>query len=476
MFKSKKSLLFILFSLVIVGWIVAKVSSWGRVDQDYYSQYYIGQGVLSGKLIYADFTDNKGPIVYLVFSVMVWLFGNRLEIAFIVVKTALIAGTMLGLLIIARFYWSKVRKEFIKLVLMGIVTMVYMESLVLRGVYAENISMLFLVWTVVFVLTKKSFLWGLFLSLTIMGRQTFVMFVPFVVYLVVRQKGINLLELKKTFLGFCLPLFLIGGWLLVTGDLMNYVNNTVVFNLNYAKAVAVYKGESLLFGVWDGGIYSLLIMLIIISGVVLWKLKKNRFEGLGLVILFGCSLLTTFSGGIFYPHHFYQFYLLIFLVLGELVFESSDWFSISKGIILLIILSFGLLKFWENVDYGQGSKFLTFENKKQLLTEIESKKYMIVVTFYPRLYFDFQKSAPDRYYQPFFLSSFLNKEFMKEVNLHREFVADKASETAFVIVKKNFLDKIVADDYLRNFGSDFKLVKVNSYRIEDFDIEVYWAK
>ena len=107
------------------------------------------------------------------------------------------------------------------------------------------------------------------------------------------------------------------------------------------------------------------------------------------------------------------------------------------------------------------------------IPEVSKAEYLMVVPYYPRFYFTFEKQAPDRYYQPFFISDFYNKNSAEDLKRHKALDKDKLKNTLFMMVESSEADKQMTAEYLQKFGSTFQLTKQKAYQYENGKIELY---
>jgi hypothetical protein len=58
-----------------------------EINRDYFTFYYVGKGVAHGMDMYGDFADNKGPITYLVFTIIYFLFSDNYLLGLVLSST-----------------------------------------------------------------------------------------------------------------------------------------------------------------------------------------------------------------------------------------------------------------------------------------------------------------------------------------------------------------------------------------------------
>jgi flagellar basal body-associated protein FliL len=110
------------------------------------------------------------------------------------------------------------------------------------------------------------------------------------------------------------------------------------------------------------------------------------------------------------------------------------------------------------------------------IPEVSRAEYLVVVPYYPQFYFTFNKEAPDRYYQPFFLLDYFNENSAEDVKRHKALNKDKLKKTLFMIVEFSETDKELTSEYLQKFGRVFQLSKKKVYQYENGRIELYSSR
>jgi hypothetical protein len=447
----------------------------GFADHDFFSQYYVGRGVAEGARMYGDFSDNKGPVLYLFFAGLSFVFGESINWALIGGNLLLWLISILGLVELARYWQGKgnISKigEMVFLSAMGL----YLGATSCGGIYAENVGMAFLIWSLIFVSRRLYFWAGLLFAGAFFSRQTICFFLPYLIYSTyILGKNNFKKSLLKLFYGGGLVSLLVLGGLIFTGDLGNFIHNAIVFNINYAAAVNNIKWDMFLLFFVNGNLPQLFIVAVLSVLVGLLIFWKRQTGGVEFVILAACSLGSIFSGGIFYLHHLAQFSLVVGFSVGALVAgkEIGLWKTMIIGLILAFSMDVGI-DYARYKNEGKSVRLLKFMPSEA--DKINQKKYLMVISFNPRLYFDYDKRAPDKYFQPFFWSEFYNTEAKTEAQQHLDNMRLKFQDTAFVYIKDDWVDEILIKEYFDNFGDEFGLTKVGSGRISDKEIEIFWA-
>lgn len=319
----------------------------------------------------------------------------------------------------------------------------------------------------------KKYGWaGVLTAGAVLSRQTFVFFVPYLIWALSRgQDRDKWIRYIKAGGGVILITM---GILVLRGEIGAWFLNTVNFNINYARAVQGLRWISILSGLKDFGWNRMLYgWLIALTGVT-WELVRRGRRGGELVFLLACSAAATYSGGIFYPHHFTQFLLIIAGGLGVIFVEIKNIYLIGVITVLILFAVGDIFRvYW--LDGKQGW-FNTLNYQPEKIEAISQKKYLMVISNHPKFYFDYAKRAPDRYFQPFFLSKDFNTAADKEVIRHKMNMKSKSGETAFILLRDREVNEKLAKEYFDNFGGEFGLVKADSRELPGGELEVYWAE
>lgn len=447
----------------------------GEVDPDFFSQYYVGRGMVAGKLMYGNFTDNKGPVLYLFFAGLDLVFGDNYGLALgagsFVLNSLLIWG-------VVSLVDEVVERKRIKLVsevaFLGVMILYLLWSFAWGGIFAEGVGMTFLVWAAIYSKRKRNLVSGMLFAGAVLSRQTLGLFLPYLVYLSYYNGG----EIKKNLGRFILGAGLVGmvalGGLAVTHDLGNFVHNSISVALNYVATTNRLRWPYVIYRLYDSGFYRPILGVVLIEIACTWEFLKRKKRRGEIMILLVCSAAATFSGGVMYTHHFLQLALIFGVAFGILVFEFKYKY-VRAGVMLVMAIAVidWQVKYFLQLDRGN---FLTLDYKPAGVPQIEQKKYLMVVSYHPKLYFDYDKQSPDKYFMPFFISTFFNSKAESEQMLHAENMRSKLGETAFVFIKSDTFNSKMADDYLDVFEKRFSLVKVGEQQLPGATMEIYWSE
>lgn len=447
----------------------------GRIDQDFYSFYYVGRGMADGMDMYRDFADNKGPVLYWFFSILNNLFGNEAHRALIISSTVIDAITVYVIFrLIEKWQLLVSLREVSKVIFfLGFSTIYYKSfsmGVFMGGFYSETLAFCLLILSIYLLETRKNFLSGSFFAFSVLTRPTTVFFLPVLLVLIVRNSQI----LKKFFLfltGTVLGLGgTLGGYLLGGGRVEYLYHNLIVFNLAYAKTVSGYYWEQIITTVYFEARIAVSIILVLFVFVAYLKRKLIfRYDKWFILILFISSIASSFVGGLFYFHHFVQF-SLIFLCCTSLLLKEhrklilTMFVGISASCLLINYLGFAVSR---REDSGQVN-FI-----KDRVFQKQANKYFMVVPYYPEYYIKFDQSSPDRYYQSFYLSDYYSKNASQERLIHQRLDKQKLAKTTFVLIKNNAFDSVICQEYLENFGKIFQLKLVDQYQSSGSSVDVY---
>lgn len=463
--------------ILVINIFISLLFLRGRIDQDFFSFYYIGRGVSQGLDMYRDFAHNKGPVLYLFFGFLNYIFKSNYRLAIVLSSSLLdtISVYFLFKLFGSWFNFRLTDNPYKRLAIVGLVVL-YLKSFsigsFMGGVYSETLAFALLVPSL-YLAEKKTFSSGILFALSVLSRPTFLFFLlVYVVRLYIKKR--NLHQIFKFALGFLLPISLFVLIYAVNGNLNYVLSNVYSFNFNYAQTVGGLYWPHLIRTTSIGlrMLFSLLITFLFVFYYIFFgRVPKER--KLFVFTLLIASLGATFVGGLFYFHHFIQYSLVLFTTI-ILVIKSKGLFKspfaiyiVTGPLVAALILNYFFFVFTKPVDAG----FQSFIKEKHITNS--NKEYLMIIPFYPKLYIDFNKSSPDRYYSVFYLSDYYNKDRDFDRNLHETINKEKLRNTLFLFVKTKPGDEWLIKEYKMNFVEIFKLKYVDSYSDETLEAEIY---
>lgn len=468
---------FIVFLVILFfSFLISLSFFWGKIDPDFFSFYYIGKGITEGQYMYRDFADNKGPVLYLFFSLLYLIFKNNYLLS-LVISSTLIDAFIVYLIFILVFRWLNKEKgsyksrHLIFACFMTFIVKSFSIGSLTGGIYSETIAFL-LVLTSLFLFEKNLFLLsGSTFSLAVLSRPTavFWLFFIFVKFLAHKEKFHKITQ------------FLIGAGISVVfvifsflrDDLYYFFNNLLIFNLGYAQlARENFLEWILLMSTLE---FRILVSLIITFIFLIWYLFRSQEKKESKIIITALtvsSFLATFTGGLFHFHHFVQFSLLLFTVLLYVLEHKNSRFLRPAFILLSVAVSLNFFNFiLLRQDPSELRILSTIIDKHRNL--LDGKKYLMVITYYPELYIYLNKTSPDRYFIPYFLSKEFNKKIEEDVKQHSNLGKDIFNDTLFVMISKNEFDELISTQYLERFSKQFKLTKTLSLLDRESTVDVY---
>ena len=460
--------------LLLSNFIASLFLLFSVIDQDFYAYLYFGKGVANGLGIYKDFADNKGPFYYVFFAIFYLLFKNNYTLGLVLTSTFIDALCVFLMFKIVQRDWSFIwfKKDLINIILVVFCMLLYKSfsiGSIVGSFYSENLGMLLLLLSIWYLGKKYSIISGVLFSLSVLTRQTYLFFAP---YLLIQMffKYKNPKQFMGFFLGGLIPLGIFTVWFWLNKELKDFFYNVFTFNLNYAKATKNSHNISILFRI---SFETRILITIFISLLyTLLELLSNdkQSKKLTLITLLISSILATFMGGIFYTHHFIQFSLIAFIAITSLVYFPK--LKQTFLLLLFLLLLFLIFNFYFYFEQGRNSSNHLNPSTTNI-TEINDKKYMVVMPYYPVFYINYNKTAPDKYCSYLFLSSYKNINNKSEIKRHQNLDKNKLSDTVFIFVTGNDGDKKLIKEYKNNFTNKFKLVKLNEYYSNNTQIEIY---
>jgi len=470
--------------ILSINAILSTAVFWLPLDQDNFAFLYAGKGLLQGKGIFADFADNKGPLIYCWYSLLYFLFKERyrliLFISHLIIDTlAIFLASTFGEKILSDGKPKNLLKNYIFILLILTIVLYKSASLgpPLAGFYPEQIEILLLLTGFHKLIKYKKRSWftaGICFALAILSRQTAVFFSPVVLYLFADKylkKKTTFSHLGNILLGGMVVFATLAAIAIYAKNFKAMIDNMITFNLTYGQSIDIYKKlPSLLH--WSASTFVVSTVLLMLKDFWNWK-DENKYL---FRILSISGLLSIFVGGIVYHHHFLQ--LAIFLIPVALAYYSkvSPKCLLPTDIATLLFLLSSCVTFTayniKTAKQDSCQKEATAVIKNAV--KATDSTYIQVVPYYPEYYLRTGYNSPDRYYQQFFVLSYYNKENTRYVEEHKKLSGNKKlDETLFVTVSKNSFDKQMIKEYIQNFGSAFDLKNYKEEdTLENCDIEI----
>lgn len=446
----------------------------GVLDKDFFSYYYIGREViLHNKDFFRDFAENKGIGTYLYFTILYSIFKDNWMAALVFSNATLdTIGIILTIIFVRGIRVGKTNIKFDHIVLIIVFVLVFKSCSIgtlLGGVYTTNVAYPLLIASLIFFQRKYFFWSGMFFAACVLTRQSFVFFAP--VFLTIPflysfsfKKSLGLYVLGGI---TTLTLFLLYG--IESHNLTWIYENMVLYAIHYANSP---NAGNTLIPILIGFIYqpsfiAVFVYTSLMIGIFLKKFYKLRRLSLFVLIFFVCSIWATFSAGIFYFHHFLQFMpIFAFALAIQNMYWKRSWFFIA-----VIILSCTLVM-WQ-VYTSIAKKYDWFIHIDNEI--IQEKKYIQIIPYHPRYYFEFNKSSPDRYYNVFFLTPFSNTHYQNDATRHAAIPDSVLSQTAFLFIDSTPMDKPLSEEYLTYYTHRFNLKKVDQKQVGKIRILIYEA-
>jgi hypothetical protein len=297
------------------------------IDWDESTFVLMGQNILDGRLPYTELWDNKPPLLFLFFAlVMIFeqsIFAVRVAGAICVLACAYLtyrigdhiwrqpAGFLAGMLSIV----------FVSFARSGQATM------------AEIVALVPLMGALALLVTKGSkpatpFFTGLFLSIATLIRLNlaFVACIVGIVMIVrplLNRRGFESTQITTYVLGGFIPLAIVSAAYIIDGNAELFLKSVFLAPLYYATSTESSKDAIVFLLKWGFGYDNILLWLGFLGGVVCIGKSWSNFDneqkrGIGLVAVFffsvGCSVI--FAGGAFL-HYLIQLIPFLALIAGS---------------------------------------------------------------------------------------------------------------------------------------------------------------
>ncbi|MFC1649886.1 hypothetical protein ACFL2C_04220 [Patescibacteria group bacterium] len=462
--------------LVLVSFILSLPVLWGLLDKDFYSYMYVGRGVAIGKDMYVDFADNKGPILYLAYSAIYTLFKNSLEHGLVFA---------LGLIdALALFFWTEAifsqikiskKKDVVLSVLILFIYKTFNIGMLISAVYAETLGIMFVGLAIYSWLKKRSLLSGFAFSLAVFSRQSLVVWILFWILDIYKSKKLTAKHVMFG-VGASMPMVVFLVYYFSTGGLEYVFNNTVLYNLNYASGFGIFGDQSswiinaIILLSKETRILILLATIVLVTAFTTKNKSIDKKVKRDYYVLLFISFLSL-SGGTLYFHHFSQTLpVIVFVGLFAAVSSKKHVY----GPFILVLFLFTLVNYFSYIYVGKAYKERDTAFKNTITENTKHKDNLLLIFYYPKLYFEMNKYSPDRNYHTFLISRSYNPKNDFHRDLHREALdSDDLSKTAFVVYKDRSESSVLADDYLSEFGEDFHLKLQNTVSIGPNTLEFY---
>lgn len=309
----------VLFLIVtFLSFAIAGLLLIGSIDPDFFSYYYVGRGIIDEQDMFRDFANNKGPVLYLFFALLYFLFGNNYSLALFVGNGMLDAISIYYLFrLLSTYYGLQIKKLTISNVILILFSVLLYKSFSITyfmgGVYAEQLGMMFLILSLWKYEQKNHFISGLFFALSILTRASFLFFIIIfpILSLVRRHKYSSLVFFGKGIAICIVPTAL---FFIITGSMYDFIYNNIIFNLHYAGATS----DKRLFSLLNVSLLETRIILVFLY-VTFFVLigtffSREKNKSLLIATIYISSILVTNPGGIFYSHHFLQFMIITFII------------------------------------------------------------------------------------------------------------------------------------------------------------------
>lgn len=349
-------LFFILF--VLTTGYQGQYLNYETIDSDIHTYLLVGNDVLNGYLPYENEWDDKGPMLYIFYAILIFLSNNNLIIFKILCNVIVLIISFT----IAKISFLINKKNKKSQALFSSTLFILLLSPPWGSVeYSEIIALLFLSASIYILLKnlndrKFIFLSGIIYGLaTLVNQGTGIFFLLFIYFIYQSKKLFNL---NFFILGIIIPQLIILG-LYASRDLLDIYFATLFVipvkyssqNFNLIYEFSVYLRETFYF---DPFLYSIIILLLVIS---IFKIKEIKdFSFYDFFPYFGIFLSFVFFylGSTGYKHHL--IFLLFFLSLVPISFlknkKSFAWIFITFFLLSFTFLGIkSLSKSFENLNH-----------------------------------------------------------------------------------------------------------------------------
>lgn len=463
---------------IIVSFLISLLLLTGRIDQDFFAYYYVGRAVIWGRDMFADVAESKGPVTYLFFAALYWLFGRNYTPSIILASTLLDAvnGILLFSLAQRWLHW-KVTSGTWRYWGIAAALIIYIKSFSINslqgGVYPEQVALPLILLSLLLT-EKRSFLAaGISFGLGILARQSFVYYIFFICVRMIlihpQQRKVGIITFQA---GTGIVIGAMGSILWYSGQEYWAFENMVLSVMWYSRAIVAQYWQTVTVTVFRE--FRLLFSMIFVIFFLLksWNtLKKNKIllTVLGLLI---AGAGSVFTGALVWDHHFLQLSpLFVICFIAAVIYMRSDYLLWYVGSITICCVFIG---YAEYVIIGSRLGY-RLTDVIPIVPEIGQKRYLVAQPFQPRLYIDFDKESPDRYYNPgfsldpHFFGGNANVARVRHLAMNKE----KIQDTAFVFISDANRPVPPRQRYLDSVREPFGLEKTAEYIFGLLRIEIY---
>lgn len=464
--------------LFLTSLLISTLFYFGKVDQDYFSYYYVGRKVLSGSDMFVDVLDNKGPFLYLLFAFLNLVFKDNYMEA-LVVSSAIVDFLVVVFGMKLTQIWICTNKEdFIKhnwivLFFLLLIFKSFSIGVSMGGLYSEAIALLLVIFSLFLFEKNRNFMSGVLFALAVLTRQTVLFFgLMFVGELFFSSKREVLKKLIPTSTGFLVVILSLLIVLARLGNLSAFYQNYIILNLRYASTVADIRNIGIIAVLFYETRLLFILLFIVFVAIhrIIYKGVKDRLTIILLLLLLS-STLSTFVGGLTYFHHFSQLGLLFFYVL--LFRGRSKGVEVTRYVLILMVGFFTLLSYLLFVT-PSGAQAEKIEGFVLNQTSKLNPRYIQAIPYYPKFYIITGKDSPNRYYNSGFLSEYRNRGGKyQEISNYK--MTDKAriADTMFVFVWGNGEELLRTKEFKKDLGDFVRLQFVDSLSLDGVGVEIY---
>lgn len=377
---SEKTNLFVIFFVQFVFVVVyqGQYLSYETIDSDIHTYLLVGNDVLNGNLPYENEWDDKGPLLYIFYSVLIFISNKNL----VIFKILCDAIVLIIAFIIANISLIINKTNKISQALINSILFITLLSPPWGSVeYSEIFALLFLSFSIFIFLKHKKNLGSVFASGIVFGIATLTnqgSGVFFFLFLFLIYQSKKLAHLNLFILGISFPHVIMLG-LYASRNLLDVYFSTLFFiPINYSSQsfdfvyeFSVYLRETLYY---DPFLYSIIILLFVISIFKLIQFKNLSFYEFIPYIGIFLSLIFFFLGSTGYKHH-----LIFFLFFLSLIPVSLSGSKKSFQWILVLFILFSFLFFGHKSIHKSLYNFYNLDEiyanypLRQLAQEIENE-------------------------------------------------------------------------------------------------------
>ena len=322
-------ILFVLLTILVLIF-QGQYLNFETIDADIHTYLLVGNDVLRGSLPYVNEWDDKGPILYLFYALLIFLSGKNLIIFKIYCDILFLIITYL----IAKIIFLLSNRELTSKPIIGSVFFIFLMSSPWGTNEYSEIFCIFFISSSLYLLLQNdfqrnaTFIAGIFYGFSTLTNQGSGIFIILFIYF------FYCFSKAKNFVPFLAGLAFVHSvilYLYMSRDLLDIYISTLFFiplkysqqSFNFISEFVVFLRETFEYSAFS---YSIILFLVVIT---IFKIIKDGFNSTNIFIILALmlSILFFYLGSTGYKHHliFMLFFLCILVISTNISSKKYTW-------------------------------------------------------------------------------------------------------------------------------------------------------